>query len=122
VLETKIIITLHAEDRATLDQRAAVVTQYLGVEQARLGWQCTIARVTDGIVLSEHISETRYTNSYLCPHDDTRWDHEARHIRNIRCPNCGAHVEPYASSDNLNLTEIIHNHSIFDRANPNLPS
>jgi hypothetical protein len=57
------------------------------------------------------------TNSYLCPNDSTRWDARWSCICNDRCPTCAAVVEPYATSDNADQSETIHNQVVYDRAN-----
>jgi hypothetical protein len=61
--------------------------------------------------------ESRYTNSYLCPNDQTRWDDDWSCMCNDRCPSCDAEIEPYATTDNSDGSEVIHNQEVYDKAN-----
>lgn len=61
--------------------------------------------------------EPRFTNSYLCPNDSTRWDARWSCLCNARCPTCGTVVEPYATTRNTDQRETIHNQEVYDRAN-----
>lgn len=59
----------------------------------------------------------RYTNSYLCPNDTTRWDDDWNCICDGTCPNCAAQVEPFASTDHQSEKEIIYNQAAYNKAN-----
>ena len=62
-------------------------------------------------------NESRYTNHYLCPDDNTRWDDDWSCMSNDRCPTCNHEIEPYASTDNNDNSETIHAQDVYDRAN-----
>jgi hypothetical protein len=59
----------------------------------------------------------RYTNHYLCPNDNTRWDDDWSSTCNDRCPDCDAEIEPYASTDNRDQKVTIYAQDVYDRAN-----
>jgi hypothetical protein len=61
--------------------------------------------------------EPRCTNHYLCPNDSTRWNAGWSCVCNDRCATCAAVVEPYATTDNADHHETIHNQVVYDRAN-----
>lgn len=61
--------------------------------------------------------EPRYTNHYLCPKDDTRWDAGWSCMCNDRCPTCDAVVEPYATTHHADDGETIHNQAVYNKAN-----
>lgn len=60
---------------------------------------------------------SRCTNRYLCQRDQTRWDAQWSCMCNDRCPTCDGVVEPYASTNNADQREVIHNREAYDRAN-----
>ncbi len=74
------------------------------------------AKLCEPIVALER-DQPRCTNSYLCLNDLTRWDAGWSCMANDRCPNCGAVVEPFATADNADQSETIHNQEVYNRAN-----
>jgi hypothetical protein len=67
--------------------------------------------------LDERVEDRRCTNHYLCSNDNTRWDARWACMCDDRCATCAAVVEPYATSDNADQSETIHNQEVYHRAN-----
>jgi hypothetical protein len=57
-----------------------------------------------------------WTNHYLCPNDDTRWDDTGSSYGSDDCPTCETDTMPYASTDNRNEDVVIHDKGMFDKA------
>jgi hypothetical protein len=67
--------------------------------------------------LDERVEDPRCTNHYLCPKDNTRWDARWSCICNDCCLTCDTVTEPYATTDNTDQRETIHNQEVYERAN-----
>lgn len=76
---------------------------------------CEMLNIDMPVIAEE--DEERYTNHYLCPNDNTRWDDDWSCMCNDRCPTCDAEIEPYASTDNKDGAEVIHCQEVRDKAN-----
>jgi hypothetical protein len=61
--------------------------------------------------------QPRFTNHYLCPIDNVRWDAHWSCMCNDRCPTCDAVVEPFATTRNADQSEMVHNQAVYNRAN-----
>ena len=93
-----------------------------------IGWYCCRNRwTTRPIAVKEWLEaklhepvvedEPRFTNHYLCPNDNVRWDARWSCLCNDRCSTSDAVVEPYAMTNNSDDSEVIHDREVYNRAN-----